>query len=208
MNRELDNILKQLKTLKEQHLWLSIKCIKKAGGLLNTHLFIFAILKRSLDIVDAFTYSVEKFNLNVQVPILRLEIDNCLLLKLGSILSQQGKDILQEVYNDNSEIKKFKYNGKNLSENKLAELISEEHESFKELYKFTCKAVHFTRFNMKSCVSSIGDMKLKINMAIGNKDKSRDILINAASFINVSKILFNMIEKFLSETKGSLISYL
>lgn len=161
----------------------------------DRNLFLFSVIKRAIDVIDTFIYATKTYNLNTQLPLLRLQIDNCLILKAAIILKNE-KTIYFESMEPKFQIKNYKHpvTNQKLSERGLAKEISEQFPDFLSLYSFCCDFVHFSRKAIYATVSAKPPLTFCVNVKVGNKDLKEDILNNANSMIAVNKVLAHLIE--------------
>lgn len=161
---------------------------------------IFSVIKRAVDIIDAFNYSTRTYNLTTQVPLLRLQIDNCLILQCALLL-KDTKTMYWEILEPNFQLKKFKHpiSGEKLSERLLAKEISNKFPDFINLYSFCCDFVHFSRKAIYSTITAKPLLKFQVDVKVGNKEMKNHVLTNANSLISVNKVLAYLIEKTFNE---------
>jgi len=196
-----------MEKLKKFCLEKSKNIIEQFGGLIDSHLFVFSLIKRTLDIIDTFSYATKTFNINTQIPLLRLQVDNCMIIRGVLLQKEKGNDIYKDTLCPDFDVKKFTdLEGKSLSDNKLAKLVNEDYKHFFELYKFCCKFVHFTGKAFNTLIFGFENRKMQFYLRVGNQNKINDVITNSNDMVEVTKVLFHYIEKYLNIIKGDLLS--
>ncbi len=202
MTKYIKEVIDKLNIQKDAFLDISKEIFDLDKSVNDYNLFIFSVIKRAVDIIDTFNYSTMRYNINTQVPLLRLQVDNCLILQLALLLKDR-KTIYFELLDEKFEIKKYKHptTKLKLSEGILADEIDNKFPKFKDLYKFCCKFVHFTRKAINSTVKAKEPLTFEVSICVGNRELKEDVLTNANSLIMVNKVLAYLIEKVVEENK-------
>jgi hypothetical protein len=191
---------------KDTHIEIVQEILEIGGGFCRFHTYIFALIKRSIDILDSFIYATLTYNLNIQIPLLRLQIDNCITL-YGIMLLDGKEDVLSALFKGNHRWSNYKHpvTNERLSESKLAQEIGNipRYKDFYEMYKFCCNFVHFSRKIINSTIQANSTGHLKSSICLGNKDMPKDVLTNANSMIETTKILFWLINDSVDKNQGA-----
>lgn len=196
MKKYINEVIERLSIQQNTLIEVSKEIYKNEPTVNDRNLFLFSVIKRAIDIIDTFNYATKTYNLNTQVPLLRLQIDNCLILKAAIIL-KDTKTIYFEVTEPNFQLKNYKHplTGDRLSERGIAKEISDQFPNFLSLYSFGCKFVHFSGKAVSSTVSAKHPLTFCVDVSVGNKELKEDVLVNANSMIAVNKVLAYLIEE-------------
>lgn len=196
MKKYINEVIERLSIQQNTLIEVSKEIYKNEPNVNDRNLFLFSVIKRAVDIIDTFNYATKTYNINTQVPLLRLQIDNCLILKAAIIL-KDTKTIYFEVTEPKFQLKKYKHpiTGDRLSERGLAKEISAQFPDFLSLYSFCCKFVHFSGKAVGSTVSAKHPLTFCVDVSVGNKELKEDVLVNANSMIAVNKVLAYLIEE-------------
>lgn len=200
MKKHINEVTEKLSIQQNALIEVSEEIYKNEPTVNDRNLFLFSVIKRAIDVIDTFNYATRTYNLNTQLPLLRLQIDNCLILKAAIILKDE-KTIYFEVTEPKFQIKNYKHpvTGDKLSERGLAKDISNQFPDFLSLYSFCCNFVHFSRKAIHATVSAKSPLTFCVDVSVGNKDLKEDVLNNANSMIAVNKVLARLIEDAYSE---------
>ena len=100
------------------------------------------IIKKSLDILDSLEYALRKYNITVQISLLRLLCDNCLAIQ--SVIELGLKQVMDMIQNNERVNNYMVSEEQNMSDGYLKRLVDDTYPGFGRVYKFACDSVHFS----------------------------------------------------------------
>lgn len=132
-------------------------------------IFVNSILHRSLNLTLGFCDLIEKRNIICAGPLLRLQIDNCLRLYAGFIVSDPHKFALDVL--EGNPINKMKdKNGKKMSDHYLVEQLSFEESWIQKVYRETSGYIHFSEKHIFNTIRPAKDIDMTVEMVIAKDD--------------------------------------
>lgn len=157
---------------------------------------LLAVCKRAIDVIDTICYSTRKYNLNTIYPLLRLQIDSCLVLQ-AALLHKDSNVFFTDLLNREFQIRNYKIptTGEKMSERKLATLISTEFPGFFEMYEYCCDFVHFTSLSLRLPIRKVDFLTFTVNDDVGNKEDKFRIQLCLNDLYQIDKILVNLINQ-------------
>lgn len=158
-------------------------------------LLLLSVCKRSVDILDTINYSVRKNNINSLYPLIRLQIDNCLILQ-ASLICKNNKKFFNKLNDSGFQFKNFKFPNTNdtITERKLAKIISENKPNFIYDYDYCCDFVHFTKQTLNLPICNVKDLTFYMRCEVGNSDNKLRIYIGIDKLKNINSTLLDLIE--------------
>ena len=151
------------------------------------------IIKKSLDILDSLEYALRKYNITVQISLLRLLCDNCLAIQ--SVIELGLKQVMDMIQNNERVNNYMVSEEQNMSDGYLKRLVDETYPGFGRVYKFACDSVHFSKHAMATTFLKDKDGAITPHVDVGNKELKDALIANNGSIITVSKIILAMLKK-------------
>lgn len=196
----------QIEPVMKEHIEFTKKYFEKHHGIIDKHYIVFSILKRSLDILDTFLYTTKHNIINIQMPLIRMQLDNCIIIETLMSQYEKGIDISLEGWKDNFHLSNFKdFNNVKLSESKVSKLISKKYKGFYELYKKTSEFIHFTNNSAATLISTRDGKEIRFSVEVGNNNRLSDGATNFKEMIKLSKYLLKEINSVTEKISGTLI---
>ena len=152
------------------------------------------IIKKAIDIIDTAKYALKKYNITIQISLLRLLCDNCLAIEAAKEI---GLSNYVEMVNNGQRVSDIivdEETEQNMSDGYLKKNVAKEYKGFDKLYNFACESVHFSKQAMAN-VFVKEDNKIKINIEPGNKNQKDVIIKNNSQMIILCKVIKNMLMK-------------
>lgn len=150
------------------------------------------IIKKALDIIDAAIYSIKKYNITVQISLLRLLCDNCLAIQSAKEL---GLKALMDMIQNNERVNNIMIDEEqNMSDGYLKKLVAKDYPGFDRVYKFACDSVHFSKQAMASSFVKDKNGNVTPHIEVGNKELKDAIVQNNNAMITVCKIILDMLK--------------
>lgn len=159
-------------------------------------LLLLSTCKRSIDILDTIAYSAKTYNINTLYPLIRLQIDSCLILR-AALIHKDNKKFFEKILDSDFQLREFNNPLDNtpLSERKLAKIITEDYPIFINAYDYCCDFVHFTNQTLNLSIRCVENLTFYIDHSLGNKEQKFRIKIGIKYLKNINKILFELIQK-------------
>ena len=184
MNEEVKKLEEQKNTL-EAFMDALAKYYKNT--LTREVVFAGMILKKSIDIIDSAIYTLKKYNITVQISLLRLLCDNCLAIQ--SVKELGIKQVMDMIQNNERVNNYMVTEEQNMSDGYLKRLVDDKYPGFGRVYKFACDSVHFSKQAMATTFVKDKDGRIIPHVEVGNKELKDSLISNNASIITVSKLL-------------------
>lgn len=161
---------------------------------------LLSVCKRAIDIIDTIGYAVRKYNLNTLYPLMRLQIDNCLILQ-AAILYKDNNNFFADLLNRDFQTRNYKIpaTGEMMSERKLAKMLEIDFPTFLEKYEYCCDFVHFTNLSFSLPVRGVDFLSFQMNEEVGNKESKYRIQLFVDDLYEIDRILVLLINKCCSE---------
>ena len=157
---------------------------------------LLAVCKRAIDVLETIQYAVKKYNLNTLYPLMKLQIDSCLMLQ-GSLLYKDNNKFFSELTECKFQLNNYKIpdTGERMTERKLAELLEVNYPGFLNTYKYCCDVVHFTGVSFDLAIRDVKFLSFKVSDEVGNKESRYKIQLYLDDLFNINEILLVMINK-------------
>ena len=193
-------ILKDLNDIEEKYKQYMLKVIEKDPKIHTKTIMINTVLQRSLAIIDAYRKILYSNNILVLNSLTRMKLDNCIFIYGIYLLNNDGYDvskIYKEIFQANKRISEYTVNsGKRLYDAYIVEKINKEITSFKGIYKFCCRFIHYSDTASFLTMNTKEDAIIEFNLSTDYKRFRDQNITNGRSFIEVSKLILLMIEKY------------
>ena len=159
-------------------------------------IFLLSVCNRSIDVLDTISYAAKKYNINTLYPLIRLQIDNCLVLQ-AALIHKNNIKFFEKLFDNGFQLRLFKspIDGIPLSERQIAKMISNDNPDFFNSYDYCCDFVHFTRQALHLSVRDVQKMTFYLNCTIGNKEQKHRIELAISHLQGINKTLINLIQK-------------
>lgn len=159
------------------------------------------ILKKSLDILDSAEYALKKYNITVQISLLRLLCDNCLAIQS---VKELGLKTVMDMIQNNERVNNYMISEEqNMSDGYLKRLVDETYPGFGRVYKFACDSVHFSKQAMATTFKKDSKGNIIPHVEVGNKELKDSLISNNGSLITVAKIIMDMLKSVCIDKKES-----
>lgn len=157
---------------------------------------LLAILKRAIDVVDTVGYALRKYNLNTLYPLLRLQIDNCLILQ-AALLHKDNSKFFDKLLDKDFQPKNFKIplTDQPMTERKLAKILTDDFPDFLSNYEYCCDFVHFTSLSLALPVRKTERLTFKMSAETGNKEDKYRVLYFATKLFDTDDVLITLVNK-------------
>lgn len=158
------------------------------------------ILKKTLDILDSSENALKKYNITVQISLLRLLCDNCLAIQS---VKELGLKTVMDMIQNNERVNNYMVSEEqNMSDGYLKRLVDETYPGFGKVYRFACDSVHFSKQAMATTFVKDSNGNVTPHVEVGNKELKESLISNNGSVITVSKIIIDMLKSVcLDKTK-------
>ena len=155
------------------------------------------IIKKAIDIIDTAKYALKKYNITIQISLLRLLCDNCLAIEAAKEI---GLATYVDMVNNGQRVSDIivdEATEQNMSDGYLKRKVSESYQGFDRLYKFASQGVHFSNQTLASILSYDKDNNIKLNVSVGNKELKEEVINNNERMITLTKIIIRMIKEII-----------
>jgi hypothetical protein len=158
---KLDNLEDQF--LKEAKLFLN------TGSIYSTDLYLSAIINRAISFIRGFKLLATENNYISSVPIIRMQLDNCLRLYASSIVSSPSNFFVE--YLKGTHISSLKdVNGNKMKDFYLINLLETLFPGIQNLYNNTSGYVHLSNEHSFLQTEIVNDSERKLETRIGFYD--------------------------------------
>ena len=189
MNEEIKR-LEEMKSTIESFMDALAKYYK--NNLTREVVFSGMILKKSLDIIDSAENALKKYNITVQISLLRLLCDNCLAIQS---VKELGLKTVMDMIQNNERVNNYMVTEEqNMSDGYLKRLVDETYPGFGKVYKFACDSVHFSKQAMATTFQKDKNGNIIPHVEVGNKELKESLVSNNNSLITVAKIILDMLK--------------
>lgn len=161
-------------------------------------IMINAVLQRSLAIIDAYKKIILDNNIMVMNGLIRMQIDNCIYVYGIYMLYEDvnTNKIFKDTILNNKQLRNFKVNNKNLTDNYIVSKINENQKDFKGMYKFYCRFVHFSDSAGLLAMEAKDENIMEFSLSTDYSRFDNHVIINGKTFIEVSKLILEYIRKY------------
>lgn len=170
---------------------------------------IFSVLQRSLAMIDAYSKLLKTNNIMVLNSIARTQIDNCIFIYGVYVLINNNEninDIYHNFIKNNKKLSNYKIKNKQLRDSYIVSEIDKVYSGFEDMYKFYCRFVHCSDSAFLYSTSIIGEV-VEFSLTTNFERFSKQCLINADTFLVISKLVLTLIKQFWTEMdKGNRLS--
>ena len=170
IDKKVQNKIREIQKFQDYHLDMGKYLLSAADGTQYPFdLLAIAVLNRSLAVLNGFCDLLKSSNFIAAVPLLRLQLDNCLRFYAGWLVADPH-DFANEVLSGKP-IKNLKStDGKPLSDNYLCRILSSEYPWMLDVYKNTSGYIHLSEKHIFHSVRSSDDGK-GLSISIGETDR-------------------------------------
>src|SRR5690554_2989514 len=149
--------------LKEAKIFLRMEFIN------TTDLYHSAIINRAISFIRGFKLLASENNYISSVPIIRMQIDNCLRLYAGSIVADYS--VFYYEYLKGTHIRNLKdMNGKRMTDSYLVKQLDEVFPGIQNLYKNTSGYIHLSNKHSFLHTEIVDGSEKKISARVGYFD--------------------------------------
>ena len=190
----LQDLYSELEKVEKKYLELA-KQIMEAGDrkMYTMDIFTLIICNRAMSIIRGFVKLGQDNNYITSVPLIRLQVDNCLKFFASTIVSDYDDFIL--CFLTGEETKDYKdHSGKKLFDSYLTRKLDKLYPGIRTLYKNTSGYIHLSNAHTIVRTESDWEIKMKVgefdNYSIGEKI---DFVYN---MLCVSNILLSLLDEW------------
>lgn len=181
------------------------------GKIFTKTILINTVLQRSLALIDGYQKLLETNNIIVLNALARLQIDNCIFVYGIYYLVSNGyniDDLYKDILKNNKHLSDYKVNKQKLYDTFLVNQIDNENDvEFEKMYNFSCRFVHYSDSASYLTMETKENGIVNFSLSTNYERFSNQVMVNAGSFVNVSKFLLLMIKKYWENIdKGSNIN--
>lgn len=195
-----DNLYKiEILFLKEAKLFLG------TGSIYTTDLYISAIINRAISFIRGFKLLATENNYISSVPIIRMQVDNCLRLYAGSIVSSPSEFFKE--YLKGTHIRNLKdANGNKMTDFYLVDLLDKIFPGIQNLYNNTSGYVHLSNEHTFIQTEIIKDSGSRMETRIGFYDfyKIDEKVDFAYNMFKASEFLLKLVSSWRIEKSKSI----
>lgn len=161
---------------------------------------LLAVIKRAIDVLDTIQYAIRKYNLNTLYPMMRLQIDSCLILQ-GALIYKDNNKFFSELMEVDFQLNNYviPYTGERMTERKLAKLLDNNFPGFLDNYKYCCDVIHFTGVSFDLVIRDCEFPTFKVSENVGNRESRYRLHLYLQALFNIDDILLSMINKCRNE---------
>ncbi len=131
---------------------------------------------------------------------MRLQIDNCLILK-AAIIYKDNNNFFADLLNRDFQTRNYKIPATEemMSERRLAKLLEIDFPNFLDKYEHCCDFVHFTNLSFSLPIRNVEFLSFQMNEEVGNKESKYRIHLFIDDLYDIDRILVLLINKCRSE---------
>lgn len=192
--KELYDSIEKLYSCEKKLINHYITIADKNGNLYDRDLIIAIIYNKSVNIIDCICDACARYNISSQIALMRIFVDSCITVYRAAQIG--ASKFLQHIFN-HDKLNELKINGTKLSDNYVKKQISKDFLQFDDLYNWACKGVHFSEIALMSTLRPESDRSLVAKIAVGNKERVKDIIQNNTTICECVDMLMKCVEKYL-----------
>ncbi len=209
-NEDLEIIFNQIEKLEksfvtEAGIYLKIGSAEKQGALLSLDLFVSAIVNRSIALMRGFLLLAKNDNYLSAVPIIRMQLDNCLRFYASTLVGNLDEFFLKYLKGEHiSNILDIKQ--KKMTDTYLSKELDKIIPGVRELYQNSSAYIHLSNIHSFAHTEIVKDKERAIGFKIGyfdyySIDKKVDFAFN---MYKSSEILLHLVRSWTQE-KGNIL---
>ncbi len=192
---EIQKALDELRNYREKHFNLGELVIKADNGaFFPLDILVVATLNRSLCLKKGFISLIESQNLIAAVPLIRLQIDNCLRLSAATLVNDPHKFALNVL--DGIPIKNQKdISNQKMTDTYLVKNLSKRYAWIQDVYSGTSGYVHLSEKHIFNSIKARSE-EFTLDIKITDKDEfvTDDVYIEAINdFRRSTDVLFEFV---------------
>lgn len=174
------------------------------GNIFLTDFLIIGVIKRSIDIIDGFAMLMDKWNLVVAAPLIRLQLDT--LLRLSYLATLKDADAVSFKISEGVNFSDLKdSSGKKLTDARLRDYARPQFPWIDDIYKTVSKYVHFSNRHIFFPIHNLQNEKRIVNFCItkGSRNvKQSDIASYYHTMIEITNAILLYIVSWGEHKKG------
>jgi hypothetical protein len=177
------------------------------GSLFTVDLYTSAVVNRSISLMSGFLVLSKEFNYISSVPLIRLQVDNCLRYYASSLVADANEFFRIYLKGDYFIAHLKDRSGKRMTDTYLAEKLNELFPGILTLYKKTSGYIHLSNAHSFVHTNIVKDKERTIGTRIGRYDfYAIDQKVDFAyNMLKVSEILLTLV-KYWTDEKGEIMS--
>ena len=167
----MEENLKELQNCKDLFLQVTLQILKTGNGLYTLDLMASAIANRAIALNQGFTILVQENNYLCALPLIRMQLDNCLRFYATCLVKDyndfylyygSGKPICNYIDSD----------GNKLTDGYLVRCLEKKFSGVQKLYKETSAYIHLSEQHLYAIakVNKQDTKSRKVNISVGNYD--------------------------------------
>ena len=161
------------------------------GKIFTKTILINTVLQRSLALIYGYQKLLETNNIIVLNALARLQIDNCIFVYGIYYLVSNGyniDDLYKDILKNNKHLSDYKVNKQKLYDTFLVNQIDNENDvEFEKMYNFSCRFVHYSDSASYLTMETKENGIVNFSLSTNYERFSNQVMVNAGSFVNVSK---------------------
>lgn len=158
----LEAAIRHLRDSEQLHIQLGQAAMHADHGkLFSEDLVVLGVIQRSLDLIDGFTTLTEKGNSTAAIPLLRLQLDNCMRF-FACALVHDASQVVGNLLSGKPINKIKSRSGNRLTDQYLHEQLNARYPWFSQVYKFASGFIHLSTPGMVGSVAAVGSEKQRI----------------------------------------------
>lgn len=184
-----------LKNLSQEHLNIVSKLVHAdEGKMFGVDLVVFAVLQRSLSLIDGFIALVEHRNVLCAAPLIRLQVDSVMRLYACWLVDDPHSIGLHLL--DERPLRKLKSkDGHPLTDHYLHQKLSEIYPWASRVYQKLSGFIHLSSPHMHAPVKSVGDHIMNISIGLTHTGRTwaeAEIIEAIDAFTEATKCLLHL----------------
>ena len=167
---KVENKIREIQKFQDDHLEIGKYLMTWADGTQYPFdLLAYAVLNRSLALLNGFSDLIKSSNFIAAAPLLRLQLDNCLRFYAGYLVTDPH-DFAIQVLSGKAVKNQKSSDGKALSDYYLCKMLSVEYPWVLDVYKNTSGYIHLSEKHILHSVRIADDGK-GLKISIGETDR-------------------------------------
>lgn len=210
---DLENIFIEIAGLERMFIdesmnYMKIGMDEGEGALFTLDLFVSAIVNRSIALMQGFLVLSKENNYISSVPLIRLQLDNCLRFYASTLVTDSNAFFLKYLGGEHIEHMKD-HSGKEMRDAYLAKELDKLFPGIHSLYKNTSGYIHFSNTHSFVQTNIVKGKEGTIGTRVGRYDfYSIDKKVDFAyNMLKVSEILLSLVKTW-TEEKTKIMSKL
>lgn len=161
---------------------------------------VLAVIQRSLDLIDGFTTLTEKGNATAAIPLLRLQLDNCMRF-FACTLANEVSELVRYLLSGKPINTLKSRSGKRLTDRHLLQELDAQYPGFSEIYESASGFIHLSTPGMVSSVVGVRSeteqvVQCQIGFGAGRNWTEEEKKEAVDAFIRATEILYDLLRSW------------